>query len=147
MEIDSTELSKVADELAIRRLVTQYADAVAQNDGEAWIETWAEDGSWIIGGNPNQGHEKLLATWRTLMGLFEMVIQLPQQGLLELVGDEATGSWIVVELGRGKDGEPRLVLGSYRDSYRRVAGSWKFSQRRLEFIYSGPPDLSGQWFS
>jgi ketosteroid isomerase-like protein len=147
MEIDKTELRSVADELAIRSLVARYADAVTQNDGRAWIETWAEDGRWFMGGSASEGHEKLLETWKTLMALFERVIQLPQHGLVELAGDRATGRWGVVELGRVKGGSPSFTLGSYHDAYRRVKTSWKFSERRFEFVYTGPPDLSGQWLS
>jgi ketosteroid isomerase-like protein len=147
MEIDSAELRGAADELAIRSLVARYADAVTQNDGQAWIETWAADGRWFMGGSASEGHEKMLETWKTLMAMFERVIQLPQHGLVELAGDRATGRWGVVELGRTRGGDPIFTLGSYHDTYRRVGTSWKFSERRLEFVYTGPPDLSGQWFS
>jgi len=145
MESDGTALRRVADELAIRRIVAQYANAVTDNDGRAWVETWAKDGRWTIGGTTSEGHEKLLETWKTLMALFETVIQLPQQGLVELAGDGATGRWGVVEIGRAKGGSPSFTLGSYHDVYRRVETTWKFSERRFEFVYTGPPDLSGHW--
>ena len=147
MEIDEAQLRMVADELAIRSLVARYADAVAQYDGRAWVETWAEDGRWFMGGGVSEGHEKLLATWNTLMALFERVIQLPQPGLVERAGDRATGRWGVVELGRTKGGQPVFTLGSYQDAYRRTGTSWKFSERRLQIVYTGPPDLSGQWLA
>jgi ketosteroid isomerase-like protein len=147
MEIDEAQLRIVADELAIRSLVARYADAVTEDDGRAWVETWAEDGRWFMGGGASEGHEKLLETWNTLMALFERVIQLPQHGLVELAGDRATGRWGVVELGRTKDGSPIFTLGSYHDAYRRVGTSWKFSERRFELIYTGTPDLSGQWLA
>ena len=53
MAIDGTELRRVADELEIRALVARYADAVTDNAGQAWIETWTEDGRWTIGGTTN----------------------------------------------------------------------------------------------
>jgi hypothetical protein len=147
MEIDGTELRRVADELEIRALVARYADAVSNNAGHAWIETWASDGRWTIGGITCEGHHDLLETWNRLMALFEKVVQLPQHGLIELEGGQATGRWGVVELGRAKAGHPILTLGTYFDVYRRVRTSWKFSERRLELIYSGPPDLKGQWLA
>jgi ketosteroid isomerase-like protein len=147
MKIDETLLRSAGDELAIRNLVARYADAVTQNDGRAWVETWAEDGRWFMGGGASEGHEKLLETWKTLMALFVRVIQLPQHGVVELDGDRATGRWAILELGRTQGGDSVFTLGSYDDVYRRVGTSWKFSERHLEFIYTGPPDLSGQWLA
>ena len=34
----------VADELALRELVTRYADAVCRRDAAAWGDTWAAEG-------------------------------------------------------------------------------------------------------
>jgi hypothetical protein len=147
MDIDGRELRSVADELAIRRLVAQYADGVTRNDEQVWIDTWAPDGSWTIGGNTSTGHEKLLATWKGLMALFETVIQLPQYGLLEIAGDGATGRWVVIEIGRSTSGVASLSVGSYADVYGRTGTGWKFSERRFEFSYTGPPDLTGQWIA
>jgi ketosteroid isomerase-like protein len=147
MENHGDDLRRVADELAIRRLVAQYADGVTRNDEDTWIGTWADDGSWTLGGNTSTGHANLLATWKGLMALFETVVQLPQHGLLELSGDRATGHWVVVELGRTASGGSSSSVGTYHDCYRRVESGWKFSERRFEFIYTGPPDLSGHWFA
>ena len=145
MDSDGDELRGLADELAIRRLVAQYAEGVTRNDEQTWIATWADDGSWTLGGNTSTGHAELLATWKSLMALFETVVQLPQHGLLELAGDRATGRWMVVELGRTSSGGASVSVGSYEDVYRRSKTGWKFSERRFEFIYTGPPDLSGHW--
>ena len=147
MEIDAATLRRVADELEIRKLVARYADAVTAVDGDAWVDTWAVDGSWTIGGGTSTGHEALLATWKHLIGFFEIVIQLPQHALLDIEGDRGTGHWRVIEMGRAKDdGPPSITLGSYTDVYRREAAGWKFAERRFDFSYSGAPDLSGHWF-
>jgi ketosteroid isomerase-like protein len=144
--MNEKELRAVADELAIRQLVARYADAVTHSNAEAWIDTWALDGCWTIAGNASKGHENLLTTWRELMGLFERVVQLPQDGLLEIDGDRGTGRWPTVELGRTASGDASLTVGTYHDVYRREASGWKFGERRFDFIYTGAPDLSGTWF-
>ena len=145
MQIDGNELRRVADELAIRSLVAQYADGVTRNDGDTWIDTWAADGSWTLGGNTSTGHAKLMATWTGLMALFEKVIQLPQHARLDIAGDRATGRWGMIELGRSTSGVASLSVGTYEDVYRRLDSGWKFAERRFEFSYTGPPDLSGHW--
>ena len=147
MEIDETTVRRVADELEIRKLVARYANAVTAVDGDAWVDTWAEDGSWTIGGGTSTGHEALRATWTRLIGFFDIVVQLPQHALLDLAGDHGTGRWSMIEMGRGKDGgPPSITLGSYTDVYRREAVGWKFAERQFDFTYSGATDLTGHWF-
>jgi hypothetical protein len=147
MAIDAEEQRRLTDDLAIRNLVARYADAVSHADESAWIGTWALDGRWTIAGTTSEGHDGLVQTWRSLMGLFERVVQLPQSGFVELAGDRASGRWQMVEIGRGRDGSSSVTLGSYRDDYRRVDSGWRFDHRRFDFVYTGPPDLSGQWIS
>ena len=38
----------VADELAIRHLVSAYADAVNRRDKALWASTWAEESVWDL---------------------------------------------------------------------------------------------------
>jgi len=139
-------IEAVADELAIRDLVAGYADAVIRNDPEAWSETWAEDATWIVGGQATEGREAILAQWNGLMSLFEFITQLPQHGRVEIAGDCATGRWYVNELGRPHGGEPSLTLGVYHDRYARHGSRWQFQRRRFDLLYVGPPDLSGTTF-
>jgi len=147
MQIDAASVRRVSDELEIRRLVARYADAVTSVDGDAWVDTWTEDGAWTIGGRTATGHGHLRAKWTKLMGFFDIVVQLPQHALIDLSGDHGTGRWGVIEMGRGKDGGPAsITLGTYSDVYRREAAGWKFAERRFDFTYSGAPDLSGHWF-
>ncbi len=145
MSIDEAAVRAVADELEIRKLVARYADAVTHAEADAWIDTWAPDGRWTLGGNTAEGHDTLLSTWRTLMAYFERVVQLPQDGLLELAGDRGTGRWSMIELGRNVSGDPVFTVGRYDDVYCRTDAGWKFSERRFDFIYTGAPDLTGPW--
>jgi ketosteroid isomerase-like protein len=147
MQIDETTVQRVADELEIRKLVARYANAVTAIDANAWVDTWAEDGSWTIGGGTSTGHEALRATWTHLISFFDIVVQLPQHALLDISGDQGTGRWSMVEMGRAKDdGPPSITLGTYTDVYRREAAGWKFAERQFDFTYSGASDLSGHWF-
>jgi ketosteroid isomerase-like protein len=147
MEIDEATLRRVAAELEIRKLVARYANAVTAVDGDAWVDTWTEDGSWTIGGATSTGHEALRATWTQLIGFFDIVVQLPQHALIDISGDRGTGRWSVIEMGRTKDGgPPNITLGNYTDAYRREKVGWKFAERQFDFTYSGAADLSGHWF-
>jgi len=69
-----------------------------------------------------------------LMALFEIVVQTPHSGLIEIDGDRARGHWYVSEHGRTTAGERTDVLGRYEDEYVRSPDGWRFSSRTFEFL-------------
>jgi hypothetical protein len=146
MAIDEMEFRRVADEFAIRDLVARYCDAVARVDEKEWIDGWAEDSRWILGGSAAEGRDAILSRWLTVMGMLDFVVQVPEFGVVDVSGDRGTGRWYVTELLWFKGQEPARTLGVYHDAYLRVDGVWRFTERSLDVLYSGPPDLSGQRF-
>ncbi|MCG8591309.1 MAG: nuclear transport factor 2 family protein [Proteobacteria bacterium] len=133
-----------ADELQIRNLVARYSDAVNRRDADAWGDTWAQDGTWRILGQAPQGRETIVKLWEQLMSGFPFVVQLPSEGVVEISGSEASGRFPLSEFGRGPDGRGVFTLGIYHDRLRRDDDGWRFSERRFQVLYSGPPDLSAE---
>jgi ketosteroid isomerase-like protein len=142
--IDELEFRRVADELAIRDLVARYSDAVIRADSEAWAATWAEGASWRVGPSESHGREAIVETWTRLMGIFDRVRQITEQGTVEIEGDRARGRWYVTEYGWPRQGAPNLLFGVYHDAYARIDGAWRFTRRRFDLLYTGPPDLTGR---
>ena len=144
MSIDEKEFRRVADELAIRDLVSRYCDAVIRSDANDWGNTWAEDASWEVMGNVAKGREQIVATWKSLMSMFTFVAQFPHHGVLQIEGDRGKGRWMVTEHGRTEKGDnSTLTMGMYADEYVRVDGRWYFASRKFNLMHAGPPDLSG----
>src|SRR5487761_515349 len=120
-----------ADELAIRDLVSAYANAVNRKDGSAWSATWADTGEWHIGGRHLVGRADILEFWTGAMGAFEAVIQMLSHGSVTAAGDDrAEGQWTIFEVGR-RDGKGSLVVGCYQDRYVRETTGWAFADRRF----------------
>jgi ketosteroid isomerase-like protein len=129
------------DELAIRNLLGRYADAVCRRDAEAWIETWAADCVWDLGGGRvTHGHEETLALWRASFAKYQWVAQLPTAGVVEEVDGEARGQWYVLELNNLADGSGVMHLGHYDDTYVRTDAGWRFVTRRFHLVYRGAMD-------
>jgi ketosteroid isomerase-like protein len=144
MPIDETALQQMLDERAIRRLVARYSDAVSRRDEADWAATWSDEAVWDVGIAKATGREAIVETWKRLMGSFRFVSQLPQSGLVEVTGDEATGVWHFLELGWPAEGPGTVTLGHYRDVYERSpTGAWRFRSRVFRIVYMGPGDLSG----
>jgi hypothetical protein len=135
--------SRVADELAIRSLVAQYAEAVSAYDEELWASTWTEKGQWLVMGRSPTGRKELVETWHELMGGLDFVVQQANSGRILLDGDRAEGRWQIVEYGKMKGGGALINIGFYRDECVRVGDEWRFAKRSFSPLYVGPPDLSG----
>jgi ketosteroid isomerase-like protein len=138
-----------ADDLAIRRLVHRYADAVVRRDAAAWASCWAERSSWDLGRGRNpDGKEQIVALWRQAMGGMAAVVQMVHNGAADATDepDRATGRWYIDERYRRADGTDGILLAHYDDEYVREAdGEWRFARRALVAHYSGPPDLSADF--
>ena len=57
----------LADELAIRDLISRYADAVNRYDGSDWSATWAEDARWYFLDAVHEGRATILELWSSVM--------------------------------------------------------------------------------
>ena len=135
------------DSDAIRRLLHTYADAVLERDEAAWGALWTEDATWELGpGRVVEGRSAIVDLWRTSLAAYRHVVQLYLSNTATIDGDTATGRAYLVELNVPMQGERRMLVASYDDTYRRVSGEWLFSSRSLRKLYAGAPDLSGQFF-
>jgi len=143
MSSDESGIRVLQDELAIRDLVARYSDAVGRRDEQAWADTWASDAVWSVGPTRASGREAIVKTWSGLMALFRFVTQMPQSGFIEFEGENARGTWHVLELGWPQAGEATCTLGVYDDRYCLTPEGWRFAERTFHIVYMGPPDLSG----
>ena len=65
---------------------------------------------------------------------------------LDHAAGTGTGRWYITEFAKARTGRTLFYLGFYDDTYRRSADDrWRFASRRLERLYQGPPDLSGEF--
>ena len=136
-------MSTLDEELALRNLMARYIDAVNRYDEPAWAATWAENSVWNLLGNPVEGRDNILALWRQMMQTFEFAIMMPSSSLFEIDGDTARGHWYLHEYTRDLEGTATTVLSRYLDTYVKQDGEWLYQSREYNFIYNGPPDLSG----
>jgi uncharacterized protein (TIGR02246 family) len=132
---------------AIRRLLHAYGDAVLARDAQAWGDTWTEDGRWELGpGRIIEGRTAIVEHWQASMANYHHVVQLYLSSTATIDGDVAEGRAHLVELNDPVDGDRRILVGWYDDTYRRSDDRWRFARRALTRLYAGAPDLSGQFF-
>lgn len=130
------------DELEIRDLIATYALSVGRRDAEAWGETWTEDAEWNVLGRAPKGRAEVIALWNGLMSQFPLIVHSATDGIVCVNGDRATGTWAITEQGYREGGRAVLVLGRYKDEYRRTSEGWRIRKRDFECLYQGAPDFS-----
>jgi uncharacterized protein (TIGR02246 family) len=129
-------VQRAEDELAIRRLLVDYAWTQDARDFAGYAALFARDGEWINGTTVHKGPDDIL---KMLTGIYGA----PQPGYvnresfhlttnieIDLNGDRATARSRHLLITRGPDGRPMPTLaGRYEDILIREDGKWKFLRR------------------
>ena len=129
-------LQRAEDELAIRRLLVDYAWTQDARDFPAYTALFARNGEWVNGATVHKGPDDIL---KMLVGIYGQ----PQPGFvnrdsfhlttniqIDIDGDRATAHSRHLLFTRGADGRPRATLaGRYEDQLIREDGKWKILRR------------------
>ena len=130
-------MTSFEDEQSIHKLVSRYADAVNRRDEAAWRATWADNGVWYLPGrDPAEGVDNVVAQWTGAMARIEWVVQLIYNGVVDVDGDTATGTWYLCEHLRFGADTGMFNIGCYQDRYTKAAGDWRFLERRYTVLYN-----------
>lgn len=124
-------MNNVADQLEIRHVVAQYNRAFDYGDPEAWVATFAADGTFAMGGKQlAAGQEALLAFARKMIPTMK-VKHCTTDNIVEVNGDTATHDAYLILVATGE--KVNVVnSGRYRDQLVKVGGAWKFKSRTVE---------------
>lgn len=129
-------LQRVEDQLAISRILVDYAARQDARDYAGYAELFAKNGEWASGKNVYKGREAILKMLVNLYGA-------PPPGYvniesyhintnfqIDVNGDRATARSRHLLVMRGPKGEPTPVLaGRYEDELIREEGQWKILRR------------------
>ena len=119
------------DKLEIMELVARYNHAQDQDDYDAWVDTFTEDGVFESPQIRHQGREELRQLSLDTAAGIPHVRHLTQNFIIEGDGDAATMQSTIEVRSIAEDRQSwRVVgIGTYEDDLRRVDGRWKFQRR------------------
>lgn len=132
---------EVADRMALRELVYAYAQAVDNRRPEEFRALFCEDGELVLP-HPAGGEHRALVLdgsdgWARAFAVvapYTATNHFVGNHLVSINGDDATGqTYCLAHELYDRDGTSRMVVRCirYADSFRRVAGSWRFRTRKL----------------
>lgn len=129
-------LQRVEDELAIKRIIVEYAVRLDAKDFDGYVELFAKEGVWQNGPTIRKGRaairEMLAGLYRDTapepMGYERFRIVSNMQ--VDVDGDRATARSRHLSITRGEKGAPVPILsGLYEDEFVREDGEWKILRR------------------
>jgi len=138
-------LQRVEDELAIKRVVLEYAVRLDARDFDGYVALFAKDGTWQNGTTVKHGRDEIR---QMLVGIYGN----PQPGyvntdsyrivsnvLVDIDGDHATAHSRQLTIMRGENGTPTPRLsGIYDDELVREDCEWKILHRIDRTIMPSP---------
>jgi len=129
-------LQRVEDELAIKRIITEYAVRLDARDLDGYIDLFAKDGAWQIGDTIRRGHDEIRAMLLPTYGNLDIEpygyerYRIVSNMQVDIDGDRATARSRHLSIMRGENGSPRPTLGGlYEDQFIRENGQWKILHR------------------
>lgn len=127
-------LQRVEDELAIRRILVDYAAFLDGRDYARYAGLFTADGEWTNGAGSHKGQAAIRKMLEGALGPAEAPnranYHLISNPRIDLDGDRATATSRYMFVMRGPDGRPVPSLaGVYHDELVRQGGAWKIKRR------------------
>lgn len=144
-------LQRVEDELAIKRVILDYAVRLDARDFDGYVALFAKDGTWQNGTTIKHGHDEIR---QMLVGIYgnpapgyvnNDSYRIVSNVLVDIDGDHATAHSRQLTIMRGENGAPTPRLsGIYDDELIREDGAWKILHRVDRTIMPSPQEWRKQ---
>lgn len=130
----AARLQVVEDDIAIRRLLVDYAAFLDSRDYDRYAALFAPDGTWSSTGGSYEGRGAIRRMLENMLGPAGQpnhanyhIITNPR---IDITGDRATATSRYLFVMRARDGSPTPSLaGIYRDDLVRQNGRWAIRRR------------------
>jgi hypothetical protein len=138
-------LQRVEDELAIERILVDYAAFLDGRDYPSYAALFAPDGEWKNATGSHKGQAAIRQMLESTLGPAGApnrsnyhIITNPR---IDLNGDHATATSRYLFTMRGPDGRPTPSLaGVYHDELVRIGGKWVIQRRTADDIMPTPEE-------
>ena len=130
---------ELMDRLECERLIIRYTHIADFGPGASMIELFTDDGVWSSGQETYTGHEELAAFFGRDKGPAKSR-HVASNLLVTITGDDRAEGLSYFTLYRYTEEKPRVpdldeqpvIVGEYRDQFRRTAAGWRIAERRAD---------------
>jgi SnoaL-like domain len=124
------DMQKIADELAIRRLLDEYCLRMEINAFDEWLDLFTDDAVYEVHRRVLHGRAEISA----MLSQAPHGVHLPGAARIEIDGDTADVIQSYLFLSNSDD---KWNSGWYQRKVVRTAEGWKFSLTRVKFARVG----------
>lgn len=129
----------VAERQGVVDLIAEYAHALESGDLDGYVETFAPNGVFEIGGERYEGRQAirdlvahLYAIGQDGPGGNRHILGLPH--ITGTVEGCAARTYVLIASGANRPGTPVQTIGQYHDRIALSDGRWRFVHRRIERV-------------
>lgn len=144
-------LQRVEDELAIKRVILEYAVRLDARDFDGYVALFAKNGTWQSGNTVKHGRKEIRQMLVDIYGnpppgyVNNNSYRIVSNVLVDIDGDHATAHSRQLTIMRGENGSPTPRLsGIYDDELIRENGKWKILHRIDRTIMPTPEEWRKQ---
>jgi hypothetical protein len=127
------------DREEIRGLTELYCHYVWQKDMRI-VDLFSDDGVFTTDpqdpGRAARGREALFAEYRRILEGEAPPLPFIHNHVIEFADDEHATGWCYLDVRTVRDGQRAFGVAFYNDVYVKIAGEWKFAERRVNFVQS-----------
>jgi uncharacterized protein (TIGR02246 family) len=135
------------DRVAIQDLVVRYSDAATRGDWAAFAALWTDDGIWEVGppvGTRVVGVDAILADVTASVDAEDFLVQMTHGTVVTLLDATTARATTTIHAVARRTGHHQITnLGVYFDDAVKHEGTWRFSRRLLQPVYSDTGPLPG----
>ena len=145
--MDEAELQRLADELAIRKVLTKYCRGIDRCDGELLKSVYwpdAVDNHGVFNGTAMDFVEHIIPALKRLQHTMHQISNV----LIDLDGDRAKVETYVCayHIGETEKGLRDLIfLGRYLDRFERRNGEWRIAERLVVMDWNRNHPATAIW--
>ncbi|MCR9259365.1 MAG: nuclear transport factor 2 family protein [Pseudomonadaceae bacterium] len=121
------KINALEDREAIRELTAEYCHSIAAGDGTAVTALFCDDGAFVMGERRVDGSAELSSFYAALSD--NPPIPFIQNHVIDSLTPTKAQGRCSVEIRMVRDGTAITAAGWYRDTYKKIDGTWKFSER------------------
>lgn len=135
MSTDASELGRLLDTEAIRKLITTFGSCLDSRDWTGYAQTFTEDGVFEILGQRRVGRQEIAAGPARDFADYARTQHHTSDHVVTVDGDAATVRWEVLSVHVLDAAQPSVhadVGGIYTATCTRTADGWRFAHVRIE---------------
>lgn len=141
------DLKKHLEKQAIADVKYEYCWAIDNNDPDAFIDVFTEDGVLTArkyaDSDPYlraEGHDELRSLVHKRIETHDRQLgqHRPHNPVITLDGDVASGKWYMTSIAVNAGGDVEFEFGEYHETYRRFDSGWKIASSAVEYLEVEP---------